>query len=274
MRPDKLTYGNYKIPIPKEFEEVFSHFYFAENNSEIPITKTLLPSFQTIMVFNFGTQAFLISKQKIKIKVDKCIVLGPIKSSFEYCLPPGSSILVVNFKDDAFYRFFGKACLSDHFPVHPDEAMEENCFTHLRLQLNNIAKVEEKVNHILNFCKPYLNQQDTTSSLLANFQSNAINPIKSIAEKVKQSERNIQLIHKKHFGFSAKEINRYHRFLKAIELIQQIDFTEEKINWFDIINHCGYYDQSQLIHDFRHFINLSPKNYIKFQQDICQATSK
>ncbi|WP_294326450.1 helix-turn-helix domain-containing protein [uncultured Chryseobacterium sp.] len=274
MRPSKLLYDSYRIPVPREFETVFSHFYFAENQSEITITKTLLPSFQTIMVFNFGAHAFLISRQKTKIKVDRCIVLGPIKSAFEYCLPPNSSILVANFKDDAFYRFFGKAFLSDHFPIHPDEAMEENCFNHLGLQLSNIDTVEEKVNHILNFCKPYLNGQDTTSSLLANFQSDAMNPIKSIAEKVNQSERNIQLIHKKRFGFSAKEVNRYHRFLKAIELIQQIDFTQEKINWFEIINACGYYDQSQLIHDFKHFINLSPKNYLKFQQDICQANNK
>lgn len=274
MRQDKLTYHDYRIPSPQEFEMIFSHFYFAENNSETTITKTLLPSFQTIMVFNFGTQAYLVSKQKIRIEVNKCIILGPIKSAFEYNLPPNAQILVSNFKDDAFYRFFGKIFLFDHLPIHPDEAMGENCFNHLWLQLNNIDTVEEKVNHILNFCKPYLDQQDSTSSLLANFKSDSINLIKSIAEEVKQSERNIQLIHKKHFGFSAKEINRYHRFLKALELIHQIDFTNEKVNWFDIINQCGYYDQSQLIHDFKHFINLSPKNYLKFQQDICQATNE
>ncbi|MNI14893.1 transcriptional activator FtrA [compost metagenome] len=149
--------------------------------------------------------------------------------------------------------------------------MEENCFTRLWFQLDSIASTEEKVDHILNFCKPYLNQQNATSTLLANFRSDTMNSIKSIAEEARQSERNIQLIHKRHFGFSAKEVNRYHRFVKAIELIQHTDFSKEKINWFEIIDQCGYYDQSQLIHDFKHFINLSPKNYLKFQQDICRA---
>jgi len=274
MKSSKLTYYDYRIPSPQEFETVFSHFYFAENRTETTITKTLLPSFQTIMVFNFGEPAFLISKQKTKIKVGKCIVLGPIKSAFEYDIPPNSNILVLNFKDDSFYRFFGKAFLSNHLPIHPDEAMEENCFTSLWAQLNSIDGVQEKVAHILNFCQPYLNFQNVTSNLLASFKSDTINPIKSIAEKARQSERNIQLIHKKHFGFSAKEIIRYNRFFKAIELIQQIDCSNEKVNWFEIIDKCGYYDQSQLIHDFKHFINLSPRNYLKFQQDICQATSK
>ncbi len=271
MKPKEETYRSFRISVPKEFETVFSHFYYAENKFEHTITKTLLPSFQAIMVFNFGVQAFLVSKQKTKIEVDKCIVLGPIKSAFEYSLPPDSIILVANFKADAFYRFFGKAFLSDHLPVHPDEAMEENCFTRLWFQLDSIASTEEKVDHILNFCKPYLNQQNATSTLLANFRSDTMNSIKSIAEEARQSERNIQLIHKRHFGFSAKEVNRYHRFVKAIELIQQTDFSKEKINWFEIIDQCGYYDQSQLIHDFKHFINLSPKNYLKFQQDICRA---
>ncbi|WON93587.1 MULTISPECIES: helix-turn-helix domain-containing protein [unclassified Sphingobacterium] len=271
MKPKEDTYLSYKISARKEFEAVFSHFYYAENKSEHTITKTLLPSFQTIMVFNFGTQAFLVSKQKTKIEVDKCIVLGPIKSAFEYSLPPDSNILVANFKGDAFYRFFGRALLSNHLPVHPDEVMEENCFTHLWFQLNSIDSTEEKVDHILNFCKSYLNQQNTTSHLLANFRSDTMNSIKSIAEETKQTERNIQLIHKRHFGFSAKEVNRYHRFSKAIELIQKTDLSKEKVNWFEIIDQCGYYDQSQLIHDFKHFINLSPKNYLKFQRDICRA---
>lgn len=260
------------MPVPEEFEAVFSHFYFAENDSAASITKTLLPSFQTIMVFNFGTRARLISRAQIEIEVDKCIVLGPIKSAFEYTLTPGAQILVANFKDDAFYRFFGKAFLSDHLPVNPDEAMEENCFTYLWHQLNSINTVQEKVNYILDFCRPYLKLPATTAILLSNFKSGALNPIKSIAEKTGQSERNVQLMHKKHFGYSAKEISRYKRFVKAIELIQQILLSSKNMDWFEIIDECGYYDQSQLIHDFKHFINLSPKNFLRFQQDICQAS--
>lgn len=274
MKPDKIPYQDYRIPSPQEFEAIFSHFYFAENNTEATITKTLLPSFQTIMVFNFGAKAFLVSKQKTKIEVDKCITLGPIKLAFEYNLPPHSQILVVNFKDDAFFRFFGKACLSDHFPIHPDEVMDENCFTRLWFELNNIDTAEKKTEHILSFCRPYLTLQTEASHLLSRFKSDTLSPIKFVAEQTGQTERNIQLLHKKHFGYSAKEINRFQRFEKALKYIQEISLSSKTINWFEVISQCGYYDQSQLIHDFKHFINLSPKNYLKFQQDICQAASE
>ncbi|MBC9928892.1 helix-turn-helix domain-containing protein [Chitinophaga qingshengii] len=274
MKPAEQTYHDYRLPVPPEFETVFSHFYFAANNSASPVSKTLLPSFQTIMVFNFGAKARLISRQKTEIEVDKCIVLGPIKSVFDYVLPSGAQILVANFKDDAFYRFFGKASLSDHLPIHPDEAMEENCFTYLWHQLNGITGVPDKIDRILDFCRPYLKLQDSTAAMLANFKDDTLNPIKSVAEETGQTERNLQLIHKKYFGYSAKEISRYQRFIKAIGLIQQTLLSINKVDWFDIIAECGYYDQSQLIHDFKHFIHLSPKNFVKFQQDICQPSAE
>lgn len=271
MASTELAYNNFRIPVPPEFEEVFTHFYFAENNTGQPLNKTLLPSYQIILIFNFGPKASLTSKQNTKIKVDKCLVLGPIKYAFDYTLPVNAQILVANFEADAFYRFFGTAFLSEHLPIHPDDLLDENCFTNLWQQLKGIDNVAEKVAYILDFCKPYLKARSTTSELLANFRDNTFNVIKTVAGKTRQSERNVQLKQKKHFGYSAKEINRYHRFLKAIELIQTIASSTSRIDWFEIIHQCGYYDQSQLINDFKHFINLSPKKFLKFQQDICQA---
>ncbi|MCL1680593.1 AraC family transcriptional regulator [Elizabethkingia miricola] len=271
MEPEEQTYNNYRLPVPREFEDVFSHFYIAENTTEVSLTKTLLPSFQTIMVFNFGALASLISKQGTAIEMDKCIVLGPIKQAFEYSLPAGAKILVANFKGDAFYRFFGTAFLSDHLPIHPDEAMEENCFTCLWRQLNSIDADTAKIDRILDFCRPYLKSQNTVSSLLNNFKSGHVNSIKSVAEEMGQSERNVQLAQKKYFGYSAKEVNRYQRFIKAVGFFEQVAVSTNKIDWFEIIGQCGYYDQSQLIHDFQHFLGFSPKTFLKFQQDICQA---
>jgi len=46
-----------------------------------------------------------------------------------------------------------------------------------------------------------------------------------------------------------------------------------KEDWFTIIDHLGYYDQSHLINDFKYYLNLSPTKYIKFQQDICDPVN-
>ena len=272
MSTDQETYQSFRIPVPEEFETVFSHFYFAANTSKNNITKTLLPSFQTMMVFNFGTPALFISKEKAKINIGNCIVLGPVKQAFSYTLLPGTQLLIANFKADAFYRFFGRPHLSGDQTMDPDELLLDNCFHYLWQQLNEIDDVAEKVKFILNFCKPYLRSQDDVAALLFHFQSGPLNPVKSVAEQTGHSERNIQLIHKKHFGFSAKELSRYERFIKAIGFIQQLASSTGKVNWFEIIEECGYYDQSQLIHDFKHFINTSPKKFLNFQRDVCRAS--
>jgi hypothetical protein len=91
------SYTSYRISVPSIFEDVFSHFYAAENHTNEPITKTLLPSFQTILIFSFGTHATLQSKHA-ELEVDKCLALGPIKQAFDYTLPVGANILVANFK--------------------------------------------------------------------------------------------------------------------------------------------------------------------------------
>jgi AraC-like DNA-binding protein len=271
MDKNEDKYKTYKIAIPTELEDVFSHFYCADNKSTDIISKTLLPSYQTILIFKFGEKVFLHLKNGTKIQVGSCCVLGPIKQAFEYSIAPNSRILVANFIDDAFYRFFGSASVAEHLPINPDNLLDENCFTTMWSELNKIEDVNHQVNFILDFCKPYLRERNVIAEKLINFKDENLNPNKYLASQQNQTERNIQLNHKKYLGYTSKEINRYQRFLKAIQLIQNIASTSTKIDWFKIINECGYYDQSQLIHDFKHFLNISPTKYLKFQQDICIA---
>lgn len=265
--------NNYRIAVPSAFSTVFSHFYFAENTTNIPVTKTLLPSFQTILVFNFGNNASLKSQQNTILEVEKCLVLGPIKQAFDYTLEPGSEILVANFKDDAFYRFFGNALLTHSLPIHPDALIAENCFTVLWEELKMIPDTKERVDHILDFCKPYLREKHKITTLLSNFREENLNPIKAIASGTNQSERNIQLHQKKFFGYTIKEISRYERFLKAIEAIQKDISKDSNTDWLSIVEQCGYYDQSQLIHDFKYYMNISPTKFLKFQHDICNSNA-
>jgi len=237
----------------------------------------LLPSYQTMLVFNFGANAVLHTAQNTLIEIDKCLVLGPIKQAIDYSLPPLSEILVVNLIDDAFYRFFGHALTPANLPIHPDALLDDNCFTTLWSVLNQTDDPVLQVDYLLQFCKPYLSQRSQLAEALVNFEDPSLSPIKAVASEQHQSKRNIQLNHKKQLGYSAKELTRYQRFIKAIALIQQIatdsaEAKRTKVDWFEVINACGYYDQRQLIHDFKHYLNLSPTKCLKFQEEICNPT--
>ncbi|UGU16247.1 helix-turn-helix domain-containing protein [Sinomicrobium kalidii] len=269
---DRGTYIAYRIAVPPEFEEAFTHFYFAGNASGSSVQKSLLPSYQTILVFNFGGKVLLQSGEQ-ETEVGKCLVLGPVKKAFDYTLSPGAEILVVNFKDDAFYRFFGRAMIDENLMPDPDELTGENCFSGLWKKLDELTDNEQRVRFILEFCSPYLKDRNIVGHRLANFDHDNLDIVKTVASATGQSPRNIQLQHKKRMGYSAREIGRYRRFLKAIEMIQQHTANASAVDWPDIIHECGYYDQSQLIHDFRHYLNLSPTKYLKFQKEICNPVS-
>ncbi len=273
MIENNAKYNNFRIAVPIAFEKVFTHFYFAENKTSETITKTLLPSYQTILIFNFGEKPFLHSTQNTRIAVDKYLMIGPVKQAFDYSLPVNAEILTVNFKDDAFYRFFGYSAKAELVPMNPEDMVKGDCFSILWCELNKMTDTNARVKHILKFSEPYLVNRNKITEQLANIKEQSLNPIKYVASLNTQTERNMQLYHKKHFGYSAKDHNRYERFLKTIELIQNLVSTTAKIDWFEVVENCGYYDQSQLIKDFKYYINLTPTKYLKFQQDICNPIS-
>ena len=269
MPKEQGKYNSFRIAVPTGYEEVFSHFYFAANYTSDVVVKTLLPSYQSILIFTFGEKASLVSEDGSGVEVGNCLVLGPVKQAFDYVLPPGAEILAVNFIGDAFYRFFGAASVAEHVPMNPDALVDENCFTGLWSRMDIIPDVDQKVNMILEFCAPYLKERNAIIGQLAGFWDNGVSTVKSVAELNNQTERNIQLLHKKHLGYSAKELSRYQRFIKAVGLLQEKAVADAKVDWIEMVAVCGYYDQSQLIRDFKYYMNLSPMQYLKLQQDIC-----
>lgn len=263
-----MAYTQYRIAVPEAFAAVFSHFYYAHNNSTTAITHTLLPAYQTMMVFSFGACIALVSQAQTRIEVEQCVVMVPVKQAFQYTLEPGAIMLVANFKDDAFFRFFGLAALPQDMPVAPDSLLSDNCFAGLWVTLQQLDTPELQVQTLLDFCAPYLRAQHDTSRRIAGFDTAAQSPVKALARDLQQSERSLQLHHKQYFGYTAKEKMRYQRFIQAVNYLRDHPGNSD---WFELVHRFGYYDQSQLIHDFKHYLRLSPGKYLKFQQDICRA---
>jgi AraC-like DNA-binding protein len=266
------AYIGSRIAAPAAFEDVFTHFYEARNLTNEAVHKTLLPSYQTILIFSFGETVRFTSPKGSMLDLDKVVVLGPIKQPIDYTLPPEVDMLVVNFKSDGFFRFFGRALASTQISVDPDTIINDNCFNNLWSILKS-KHTADRIQVLLEFAQPYLKDKDETLEQLDRYtQDSNVNAIKVVAQDTQQSERNIQLKYKKHLGYSAKEMARYKRFLNTIEYLgRSVTETSKPVDWQDVVTQFGYYDQSQLIHDFKHYLNLSPTRFLKFQQDICIA---
>src|SRR5690606_38314536 len=186
MMQDGETYEDFRIAVPTGYENVFSHFYFAQNRTKETITKTLLPSYQTMLIFSFGKKALLKSTNNRQVEGDKCLVLGTIRRAFDDSMPPQSTTLVANLKDDAFYRFFGSSAYAKNLRINPDELVDENCFTAWWYELSKMDDVHQQVSYMLHFCTPYLREQDAIAKQLADFKEQSLNPVKAIASNNNQ----------------------------------------------------------------------------------------
>lgn len=179
--------------------------------------------------------------------------------------------MVVTFKDDAFYRFFGD--LSDKKSsdsLITDDFLKE-CFSAMWQDIEKLNSTAERIDSILEFCRPYLSVRHQVVEPLLNARNMALDPIKSVAELSNQSVRHMQVHYKKYFGYTAKERRRYQRFLKAMTYIDSRHSIAKPVDWSSIAFDCGYYDQSHFIRDFKHFLNLTPSQYLQSREYVCNS---
>jgi AraC-like DNA-binding protein len=259
-------YQSYRVEVPERYSEVLTHFYVARNDGDIAVTRKLIPSFQAILVFSFGTPLELIGEGLPEVHAGKCLVIGPVKKQLHYVVQPGGELLVVNFKDDALYRFFGNVILEMHTVEHPDTLLGTDCFEQLWHRLSQMNTAQERIQALLQFCDSYVKERSPIAAQLAAFSDETQSEVKAVAADMNVSERTIQKEYKKQFGYTSKEKQRYQRFLKAISELQ---ITGGSVDWQNIAYRHGYYDQSHLIHDFNHFLGVSPEQYLKSRADSC-----
>jgi AraC-like DNA-binding protein len=81
--------------------------------------------------------------------------------------------------------------------------------------------------------------------------------IEQLSRQLGLSRRHLTRKFKERIGITPKQLCRNIRFKKVYRLIE----TAPDCNWADVALTCGYYDQSHLINEFKHFTGISPDAY-------------
>lgn len=251
-----------RISIPEDIKALYSHFYFAENGSNNTVTRTLLPSFQVMLIFNFGTPVSVKLKETEIFTIDRFLMLGPVKEALEYQLPPQSEIVVINFWGDATFNLLGVSSVDQRF----NSSFDKECVTEMWQCLSGLPDVASRVKYLLSVGESYFSQ--TTSSIYAYDYIQQPNA-KYLAEKHSKNVRTIQTQFRKKLGFSAKEYSRYKRFIRVMEFVQSSIKVDKRVDWAQLVFDFGYFDQSHLIRDFKHYLNLTPSQFLTIQYKVC-----
>lgn len=93
------------------------------------------------------------------------------------------------------------------------------------------------------------------------FSSTALS-IPALADNCFLSRRQFERKFIHYAGYSPKQFQRIARFNAVIK-----GFEQQPGSLTEIAHHCGYYDQSHFIHDFRLFSGYSPKAFFTHQKD-------
>ena len=92
--------------------------------------------------------------------------------------------------------------------------------------------------------------------------------VADLAAKLSLSERSVERLSHRAFGFSPKLLLRRQRFLRSLGRFM----LDPSMAWIDALDH-QYYDQAQFTHDFHRFMGMSPRAYAGRSKPILGAAA-
>jgi AraC-like DNA-binding protein len=96
-----------------------------------------------------------------------------------------------------------------------------------------------------------------------------LSTVADLSEKLGLSERSIERLSHRAFGFSPKLLLRRQRFLRSLARFM----LDPSMAWIDTMDH-HYYDQAQFTRDFAKFMGMSPREYAARPKPILGAATK
>ena len=92
--------------------------------------------------------------------------------------------------------------------------------------------------------------------------------VAELAEKLGVSERSVERLARRAFGFPPKLLLRRQRFLRSLARFM----LDPSMSWIATLDH-QYYDQAQFTRDFRRFMGMSPRAYATRPKPILGAAA-
>ena len=92
--------------------------------------------------------------------------------------------------------------------------------------------------------------------------------VADLATKLSLSERSVERLSHRAFGFSPKLLLRRQRFLRSLGRFM----LDPSMAWIDALDH-QYYDQAQFTHDFHRFMGMNPRAYAARPKPILGAAA-
>jgi AraC-like DNA-binding protein len=229
-----------------------------------PLRDKFIPSGGEGLVFHFE-DPFSVYSENRKDLLPKSFFVGQAKK-FLY-IESGRIVdsIIIKLKPAGFYNLFSRSAC---------ELSNISCIDAFDIESYAIEMVYEKMAYEpdtikrIGIIEQYLIQKLTQNSHLHSERiSFAVDyiiankgclKIEALYELTNSCERTFQRDFQKHVGISAKALAR---LIRVNNIIQQ-SRNGLIVDWFDIIQQYGYFDQAHLIHDFKYVTGEAPSLFL------------
>lgn len=174
-----------------------------------------------------------------------------------------SSMMVVRFRSGAagFLTHAPLTTLTDL--VVEADAIWGTDLWHFREHLLELPNPHQKVAALEKWLTNQLLREAAPNPVVAYaleriHQSPHLLTISDIQAKTGYSNKHFIHLFEKQVGATPKAYLRVIRFQKVLAQIEQT----RQIQWTDLANSCGYYDQAHFIKEFKHFSGRNPSSYL------------
>lgn len=256
-----MLYKSLKIQYP--LSRYIDTIYYMSMEGE-SYERNIIPDGKTDIIFNLNSKRLGFIKNGKVIYSKESALQGLRTKNFRYIAHNEVEIMGVRLMPFGIYTLF-KIPLTEL----PDEPVEltniiGGVAKELEEKICNTPDVNEKIKIIQDWLFSLFAKKEERNGLLIDtvyriYSTQGKSSINLACKKNYNYYKKVQRSFHDSIGISPKLYARMVRF----ESIHNTLLTSKKIDWFDIINHFEFYDQSHMTKEFQFFTNHSPQEFVR-----------
>jgi len=241
------------------------HYYLFESDSDAAFTDTVFPSGDMEMIFNLGDGIWETTVNNQFHQTPPVELWGQITTPLSIRSRGKHTMLGIKFfTHSAAYFLDEEMGIFNNHVYDPYEVIGAP-IKELHMRLLETKEIGSRIKLMESFLLKILisNERkrfkiDKVGNILTTIKVNATeNNLRLVASKHNVTPRYLHKLINQHTGLSPKSYNKISRFQLSLKLLSRNDQALTAIAY-----HCGYFDQSHFIRDFKSFTGVIPSSYL------------
>lgn len=256
---------------PLQLQDEFSNliesvFYLSGYNSDHEIERLIPDGTISLVIDLDGRDRYIYDNSDFKV-IQTCTgawLSGMHNRFISISALPDTELAAIRFKPGGIFPFIGSSVYELYNRVLPASEFFSDIIGELRSSIIKHPSVDGKLGLIRDWLHKQYRFTDSVIPVIEKACRQVLeNPTLSTLEQIRNdidfSEKQFIHLFKKQVGITPKMFQRIVRFNQILPLIHE----KETIDWAEISEDCGYYDQSHFIRDFKRFSGFNPTEFLE-----------